>query len=562
MEARGLQHGARFLLFAGLATAVLCAAPGGGATEGTGPVVVGAGPHGNPSDRPGGGFLRVTFSPDGDGRRDRAVVSVRANPGDRLVLDVHPESSANADFVGDEVEAGSGITKLVWDGLYPLGKPRPGGSYVLEVCDTSTGQCAETRVIAHLRLLSVFTREVVAVSPGDLIPVVIATDRAGPYTLDLAPGSDPTASGVGARLISQPGTVDYTVPPVAGGLWILRVRSGDVVTHFPLVVHASALPLATPPPGTPLVVYPYITWRAYDRSDLNRDGQIDSWYAHPRDPVVPLTGPFENFRREGSRAGREARPADQQAFALWMREHQLTAQYVTDIELGRMPLAMLQRYAVIVFPGHTEYYERATYDRLLEYRDGGGRLYFLSGNSFYGEVKIGRSSIVRLSYRYRTPTQSDFRLAATGFRSCCWPPSITPRYHLAPGVRERLPWLFEGTDVRAGDEFGVAVGEVDTVDPHLSPAGTVMIASAVVPRFASSGQSEAFGWLGTHPFPYERSGVRPRRLAIAYAATGPGEVFSWGNTGFLEGLRDARLPAAERADLDRIALNVWTRFTR
>jgi hypothetical protein len=235
---------------------------------------------------------------------------------------------------------------------------------------------------------------------------------------------------------------------------------------------------------------------------------------------------------------------------------------VTDIELGRMPAAVLSRYATIVFAGHTEYYERTTYDQLLAYRNRGGRLYFLQANSFYGEVAVGRSRITRLSYRYRTPTRSDFRLAANGYRSCCWPRSITPHYHLTPGVRERLPWLFEGTGLKAHDAFGVAMTEVDTVDPHLSPPGTIRIASAVVPRFARPGEVEAFAWLGTQPFPHEPAPIRPRRVDIAYAATGRGEVFSWGNTNFMESLFFPSLPAAERADLSRVALNVWLRFTR
>jgi len=60
----------------------------------------------------------------------------------------------------------------------------------------------------------------------------------------------------------------------------------------------------------------------------------------------------------------------------------------------------------------------------------------------------------------------------------------------------------------------------------------------------------------------EPAGARERGIAIAYAATGRGEVFSWGDTGFMASLFDKALPATERADLDRVALNVWQRFTR
>ncbi len=102
-------------------------------------------------------------------------------------------------------------------------------------------------------------------------------------------------------------------------------------------------------------------------------------------------------------------------------------------------------------------------------------------------------------------------------------------------------------------------GEVDTVDPALSPPGTVTVASATIPRYAGR---RPLAWIGTNAFPYERAGARVRRIDVAYAATGRGEVFSWGNTGFVLSLVDGSLPAAERAALDRVALNVWKRFTR
>ena len=525
------------------------------------PVILGAAPLGDPSDRPGGGYLRVTFSPDGDARADVVAIRVRSRPGDHVTLRVHADSNATNAVVGKYfLPAGEGT--LTWDGLEDNGKPRAPGSYVLTVCSDRTSRCATSRVLAHLRFISVSAPIIQGVSVGEQIPVSLATDRVGPYTVDLTPATNPLAPGVGAQVVAKAGTTLYPIPAVAGGLWLLRATSGRAVTYFPLVVHEATLVRDGPPPGTALVVYPYITWRAYDRADLNRDGEVDSWYAHPRRPVIALSGRYEQVRRELARAGREASPENQRAFAQWLQKHELTAQHVTDIELGRMSPAVLRRYAVIVFPGHTEYYERATYERLLGYRNGGGRLYFLSGNAFYGEVSVGASHIVRLSYRYRTSIRSDFRIAATGFRSCCWAKSITPRYHLDAGVRSRLPWLLDGTDLEAGDAFGVAVGEVDTVDPTLSPRGTVTIASATVPRYTRPGRAYAFGWLGTRPFGYEPSGVRPRRVDVAYAATGRGEVFSWGNTGFLFSLQDRSLPAPERTALDRVALNVWRRFTR
>ena len=560
-----------FALAAGaLVVAIACAVPLARAATGARradvvrPVVVAAGPIADPSDRAGDGFRRVTFSPDGDGRSDLVTINVRAAEGERLVLQLRTPGVLRYADVGEDDSVGE-VSTLTWDGLAPDGHPRAPASYILRVCSEAPHLCAATRLLVHLRIASIYTPHAAAVSVGQRLRVDVATDRAGPYTLDLVSAADSFGSGFGARQVARAGWVDYRVPRVpGGGLWLLRFRSGRVVTFFPLVVHQPGIRLDRPPTGAPLVVYPYITWRAYNRLDENRDGVIDSWYAHPRDPVVPLYGPFEVDRREGVLQGREANPGGERAFARWQQAHHLKAEAVTDVELVRLPLSALQRYPALVFEGHTEYYERSTYEKLLRYRAAGGRLYFLQGNAFYGEARVGRSSVVRLSYRYRTRARSDFEMAANGFRSCCWPRSLRPVYHLAPRVVEQLPWLVAGAGLKGGDAFGVALGEVDGIDPRLSPRATVRVASAVVPAFALVGYPRPFGWIGTHRFRYALSSRHPQRIDIAYAATGRGEVFSWGDTDFLESIDSPAggLSGRERRALDRVALNVWRRFAR
>jgi N,N-dimethylformamidase beta subunit-like, C-terminal len=529
------------------------------------PVLGAAGPVVDPSDREGDGFRRVTFSPDGDGRDDVVAIRARVTPGDQLSLLVRPVSRRSVYF--PVPTASSTLTTVLWNGLRKDGSRYPDGSYILHVCDTTTRLCSSGRVLAHLRVMTVFARRATGVSVGATIRVSIATDRLGPYTLDLVPAADSAGAGLGTVEVAQPGWVDYRIPDVPhGGLWLLRVRSGTALTQFPLVVHEPTLPLADPPPHTALVVYPWLTWRAYDMFDENRDGQVDSWYAHPTDPVVPLYGPFEPATTEPLLEGREPNPESQAAFAGWLLDHKLTAQHVTDVELGQMPASVLRKYAFVVFEGHTEYYERSTYDKLLRYRDDGGRLYFLQGNSFYGEARIDGSSVTRLSYRFRTAARSDFGLAVTGFRVCCWPDTIRPVYRLAPGAVEAIPWAFTGTELKDGDSLGIAAGEVDTVDPKLSPPGTLTVATATVPAFTPTSPTRETpeAYIGTTPFPFQPAWKRPRRIAIAYAATGSGEVFSWANTGFLETVRVGSwgLSTAERAALDRVALNVWTHFAR
>lgn len=522
--------------------------------------IVGAAPHSDTRDTPWHDYLRVTFSPDGNGLNDRVRVRVVAKAGTPLELNVRPESSMRR-FVVDRKTAVDGTATLRWDGRLANGHIAPDASFILDACVAGTTHCSDEKVMAHARVLDAYVPADVGVQPGQAVPVVIKTDRHGPFTIDLRPASSPLGPGVGAVTVPVAGTVRYTIPKIDGGLWIVHVASGGVYAQYPLVVHA-AQAMTAPEHGTALVVFPYMTWRAYNDADTNRDGQVDSWYAHPLNPVVPLLGPFETYRQEAPRNGREADPQDQQAFALWRKTHPEPAQFVTDIELGRLSLDTLRKYQLIVFPGHTEYYEQKTYNNLLTYRNTGGRLYFMSGNPFYGQVKVGASTITRLTYRYRTPTQSDFSLAATGFVTCCWPRAMSVRYHVSAGALKALPWLFAGTGVQAGAEFGRAEGEVDTLDPKLSPANAIVAASAIVPPFKSVNNNESYGWIGTVPFSYPRASNHAVRLDAAYAATAKGEVFSWGNEGFLTSLFDPALPVAERDALGLAAWNVWLRFAR
>lgn len=528
------------------------------------PVLVSSGPIVETSDYASGTTQRVTFSPDGDGNHDSVTLRVRAQAGHKLSLWIRPLTRVAFTIRAGTAEAG--LTTLSWNGLQSDGSRFPDGSYSIRVCDTHTRLCSVGRVLAHLRVISVYVRTAVAVSAGQTLRVQISSDRNGPFTVELVSGAAPDGEGIGQETVPRAGAVPYRVPEVPnGGLWLLRVRNGDARSQFPLVVHEPTLSLAAPPPHTALVVYPLLTWRAYDVADENRDGRVDSWYAHPTDPVVPLYGPFEPPATDESMEGREPNPGSQTAFAVWMLSHHLKAQHVTDVELGRIAPAVLQRYAMIVFEGHTEYYETATYAKVLRYRNAGGRLYFFQGNSFYGAARVGRTTVERLSYRYRTPARSDFGLAVTGFRSCCWPSTIRPVYRLARGVVEKLPWAFAGTGLADGDPFGVADGEVDTVDAALSPPGTVTLATATVPPFTPDKPDETpAAWIGRRKIPYPPAWLKPQTIAIAYARTGKGEVFSWANTGFLKSVefRTDALPQSERDQLDRVALDVWEHFTR
>jgi hypothetical protein len=160
------------------------------------------------------------------------------------------------------------------------------------------------------------------------------------------------------------------------------------------------------------------------------------------------------------------------------------------------------------------------------------------------------------------PTQSDFALTTVGFVTCCWPPAIVPTYHVTAAALTQLPWVFDGTGLKAGDPFGTAEGEVDTIDPKLSPPGTIVVASALVPAFKSVNPVLPQGWIGTVPFTYPRPSDHAVTLDIAYAATGRGEVLAVGNEGLVSSIYDSDLPKSERSAVDRTLWNIWEHFVR
>ena len=181
-------------------------------------------------------------------------------------------------------------------------------------------------------------------------------------------------------------------------------------------------------------------------------------------------------------------------------------------QLGHLPPETLKRYAAVVFPGHTEYYEPKTYDLLKRYRDQGGKLVFLQANPFYRQVRVDSShnAVVMTDYDAREG-RSDFALAGVGYDGCCFPRSRAARY-VAAGGRDftRVRWLFRDTGIRPGEPFGFAASESDRIDPALTPHDHVVAAEAII--------------AGKH-------GVV--NAALVWLRASRGEVFATGNYDFL-----------------------------
>ncbi|HEY7017308.1 MAG TPA: N,N-dimethylformamidase beta subunit family domain-containing protein [Gaiellaceae bacterium] len=378
--------------------------------------------------------------------------------------------------------------------LPPQGVPRPGiaEASVRRPPWRRTGCLANARVI-RVERLAAYVDKPRSFSPGDRIPLVASADG-GQATVELE--HDCTGTETAGTVIPR---------EAAPGLYHADVTDpwGD---HFeaPVVVR-DRRPLDDPLPHTALVVWPYLTWRAYSSYDADLNGIPDSWYQFWRQRRVSFIGPL---LRNGVEDDAEAAAA----FPRWVCSRSLRTQNVTDVELGRIPPKELSRYAAVVYPGHSEYYQRSTYDLLKRYRDGGGHLIILQANPFYRPVRIDRkrNAEVLLDYDAREG-RSDFGLAGVGYDGCCFP-KVRAAPYVAAGGRDyqRVKWLFRGTGIGPGQDFGIAYSESDRVDPGLSPPDHVIAAQAIM--------RGKFGVI---------------HAAMTWTRAGKGQVFATGSYTFL-----------------------------
>jgi hypothetical protein len=469
---------------------------------------------------------RPVFSPNGNGVNDTLAVRTNAAPGTLLGLRVYAWGGRLSGWRRIHTGVSSTSPELTWKGTTATGGQVGDGSYQVTVCYKDQGRPLASRGVvrpglaeasvrrppwrtsgcapAHpvrVERLAAFVDSTGSFHQGARVPIVVSADR-GQASVRLRPDCDPgelhlTFSDSGDRL-----AVPFGIEP---GLYhaLATDPAGDTF-EAPVVVR-SGRPLDRPRPHTALVVWPYLTWRAYSAYDADLNGIPDSWYQFWRQRRVSLKGPL---LRDGVEDDHKAAAG----FSRWLCSRSPRTQQITDVELGRLSLSTLRKYGAIVFPGHSEYYEPATYDLLKRYRDEGGKLVFLQANPFYRQVRLDPASnaMVLTDYDAREG-RSDFALTGVGYDGCCFPKARAAPYVAASGRDyERVRWLFRGTGIGPGQAFGLANSESDRVDPGLSPRDHVIAAQAIM-----------------------RGKLGVIHAAMTWTHAGRGQVFATGNYTFL-----------------------------
>jgi hypothetical protein len=507
------------LILVAAALAVV-AVPAAGARRAAAPVLVGFGP--------------AVISPNGNGVHDTLTLRVRA-AGE---VELRAYAWGGRLHGWRELHTGvSGTGTLTWtptalrDGSYvvtvcykaqgprlapaiPAAEQRPGAAEatVSRPPWRYAGCLARPRVV-RVERLAAYVNSTGSFEPGSHPPLVVSADR-GQASIQLEQDCSGRRFPAGALPRGQtPGLYHYVVTDPAGD-----------VAEAPVVLRNGDSPLDHPPAHTALVVWPYLTWRAYNGYDANLNGIPDSWYQFWRQRRVSLVGTILP-------GGREDDFKATVGFSRWLCSRAPRVQTVTDVELGRLPLSALQRYAAVWFPGHNEYYVPSTWDKLRRYRDGGGNLVFLQANPMYRQVRLDRerNAMVMTDLDARDRGYSDFALAGVGFDGCCFPSSRAARLVAATGADyARVRWLFRGTGIGPGQSFGYAGSESDRIDPQLTPRDHLVAAEGII--------AGNYGVVNA---------------AMTWSRAGRGQVFATGNYDFLRMRRSVTWPLLD---------NVWRRL--
>jgi hypothetical protein len=436
-------------------------------------------------DRP----LLTTVSPNGDGFRDRAIVSFRLLASATVQLDVlrtvNVKRGTNTvqTIVTERHSFSPGRHRLVWTPARSV----PNGSYVLEL--TVTDAEGRRRIYNDLPVAGrvhvqapVVRIQRIDVSigprfmPGQTAVVSVATDarRLNLDILSFRNGQGPPDPQTDASPIAPPvtlawrghrnapGPIRIRIGAWPSGLYFVRITSADGrVGYAPFVVRPRVL-------GTSriAVVLSTNTWQAYNFTDANGDGWGDSWYVNGAFRRVDISRPYLD-------SGIPFRFGDfDSAINGWLSGRG-NLDFLTDLDLDHVATGDLlaHNYDLIVFPGHEEYTTAHEYNLIRRYRDLGGNLMFLSANNLFWKV-VFHGHVMRRVGEWRNLGRPEASVVGVQY--------VASNYggRLGGYIADTTaaPWVFAGTGLSTGDSFGHYGYEIDIRSPA-TPPGTVLLAS-------------------------------------------------------------------------------------
>jgi hypothetical protein len=300
-------------------------------------------------------------------------------------------------------------------------------------------------------------------------------------------------------------------------VYAARLETDDGRVGFaPLVVRPAR------PKHRVAVVMPTSTWQAYNFYDADGDGWGDTWYARWKKVTVDPTRPHANRG-----VPYRFRSYDLQ-FLRWLARGKRAADVYADTDVERFPSAAALRdaYDLLVFPGHTEYVTARLFDLVTGFRDAGGNLMFLSANNFFRRIDRSSRELLLVA-DWRSLGRPEAALCGVQYLASDRGERQEPFTVTGAAV---APWVFRGTGLRQGDQFGRYGIEIDARAPSSPPRTRVL---ARIPDLFGNGRTAEMTY-------YEhRSGAQ---VFSAGALNFGGQMLLWPET-------------------TRIVENVWKRLS-
>jgi hypothetical protein len=323
-----------------------------------------------------------------------------------------------------------------------------------------------------------FARE--SYASGDLARLVVWTRgprasvqvfRAGTETVsiirrDLMLGS-PVSPQRSVGDVGNGDSIGIRVGPWPSGLYFAKLTAArGKVGYAPFVVRPRTLGQ-----NAIAVVFPTMTWQAYNFHDDDGDSVPDTWYQNQNDPglTARLNRPYEN------RGVIPHYKFYDQPFVRWLVANHPDVDCLADTDLDRPSVSgrkLAASYELIVFPGHHEYVTRHEYDVVTAFRNLGGNLMFLSANNFY-RLTIRRGNVMHRAARWRDLGRPEAALVGAQYFG------NDSGEHRGPWIVRRTAtaeWLFSGTSLRPGARLASGGIEGDEVAPS-SPRTTRIVAA-------------------------------------------------------------------------------------
>ena len=413
-------------------------------------------------------------------------------------------------------------------------------------------------------------------APGDEVELHVSTS-AEKYSLEvsrlgaetsvvmrnegLAGASHPIPVNASSHGCQWPTATSFRIPPDwrsgyyevnlqvrdGGGDFIHRNRRSAEGTLFFIVRSAS--------PGANTKVLLQLSTNTYNA--YNNWGGHSLYSYHDRDGLQghrvsfdrPTQGQFRNWELP---------------FVTWAEENGIEIDYAANSDLELRP-ELLASYRLILSVGHDEYWSSAMRDNLESFIGEGGNVAFFSGNTCCWQVRSEDGGRALTCWKQGYNLDPVFQTGDHRLLSTAWSHHLVKRpenqltgvgflfggYHRSHGqfmdgsgaytVHRPTHWVFEGTGLGAGDEFGgkdTIVGyECDGCEFRVEDGKPVPThRDGTPPGFLILGSCPARWHEGDSQW-YERFPVERVGAAVMGVYTRGGTVFTSGATDWAHGLR-------------------------